>query len=694
MNNQELTEAEKEVIKKRSTKFKETDISCAKAIIQAAVNLELFTIPLYMTSMYSITGTHQISGGNNLYEGRWWPGIGPILADSPTPNPTVNKPKNIEVFNKVYKVFIEEMLHLQLVSNMATMLGVQPNFTSQELQDKEYGWTCYGKDENGTSIIPHILDFKDCRNENISLCNGLGGEQKICATINPSQARVKLGAMNEAQASLFIAIESTEDNVEKLLKPDKIKNYFPKAPFSYWTPKMTSQDLPFFGSIGHMYLTLWHYLEIEYTDGTRLLEILSGGLQRDQFNQDTNKKSPEYPGIDATIGLKSQLINIINAITDQGEGHGVVTTIKNKYPESFPQSGGLRAVLNKYQANPEALQNNYPNYNDSGIVQPGYSGRAEARIKNSAQDHFELFAQIKNIIQESNEDTYMTWDIWHSKPENKWAEDMLHPDKSIHPPFPLPSAQSIADALNQLKGEKDIHNTLSQAGVGTIKGVTSQLNTYWKNPSASFPSPAMGGSGDRLSICWAITGKVPQLWNGIAKLDRSGKMYHACQGMLIDEQTPSAENGMPRVEIYHSCKGSNNCKTEGGCGFVHGIQAGGNCGSSSVYCDDDVSIPANNSCGGHGGCAVPISASQLFPKPKESSQGKVCPEGGKMQAFEFANEGGNWKASPKSNIYYKKGDAVYDKAWEAYQIAIGKTEDTKENPPAPDNLRLAFPPST
>ena len=52
-----------------SNKF--TDIAALKAIAQAAIDVELFTIPLYMTSLYSIEGMHQINGaGNELYLGR------------------------------------------------------------------------------------------------------------------------------------------------------------------------------------------------------------------------------------------------------------------------------------------------------------------------------------------------------------------------------------------------------------------------------------------------------------------------------------------------------------------------------------------------------------------------------------------------------------------------------------------------
>jgi hypothetical protein len=49
-----LPEAPQEAIKNRPLDLLATDTAAVRAIAQAAVSVELFTIPLYMTSMYSI----------------------------------------------------------------------------------------------------------------------------------------------------------------------------------------------------------------------------------------------------------------------------------------------------------------------------------------------------------------------------------------------------------------------------------------------------------------------------------------------------------------------------------------------------------------------------------------------------------------------------------------------------------------
>ena len=118
-----------------------------KAIAQAAINVEEFTIPLYMCSMYSLVGTHQITGkGTSFYRGRWWPGLKtnantgqwPYSNKDKLPNDTsLFSATNNEIFNKIFKGFIEEMLHLQLASNLAKSLGVQPTFTDPALVDSD-----------------------------------------------------------------------------------------------------------------------------------------------------------------------------------------------------------------------------------------------------------------------------------------------------------------------------------------------------------------------------------------------------------------------------------------------------------------------------------------------------------------------------------------------------------------------------
>jgi hypothetical protein len=96
------------------------------------------------------------------------------------------------------------------------------------------------------------------------------------------------------------------------------------------------------------------------------------------------------------------------------------------------------------------------------------------------------------------------------------------------------------------------------------------------------------------------------------------------------------------------------------------------------------SAPSDNKCGTLGGCAVPISASQIFPTS------------GTMQLYNFiAGAPGKWLAEPFATMKYDKGEKVHDVAYRAYvQVMKQREKEVPADPPPPDVLRLAFPPST
>lgn len=200
----------------RPTACRKTDIAALRAIAQAAVDVELFTIPLYMGSLYSIVGMHQITGKReNFYENRWWPG------PATTPNPDHSEKKhpfntedNVLAFNTVFSVFVEEMLHLQMAANIASAMGVTPSFTSSKLQNEGHGWTCYGPEE---IRIPYIVDLTDVKLQNLKNDNPAVLEQA-----DPSKVRVNIAELSVNQILLFMAIEQPEHVAKKHQKPRKI----------------------------------------------------------------------------------------------------------------------------------------------------------------------------------------------------------------------------------------------------------------------------------------------------------------------------------------------------------------------------------------------------------------------------------------------------------------------------------------
>src|ERR1043165_4662803 len=232
-----------------------TDLAALRAIAQAAIDVELFTIPLYMTSLYSIEGMHEINGANNaLYLGRLWPGPKSKAAPANA---------NEQAFNIVFSVFIQEMLHLQMAANMASVVGARPDFTSAALQNEQHGWTCYGP---ALSVIPNIIDLKDTVNEDVA---------------------VNIGPLDADRIRLVRAIEQPEEDAKKAIKKGCEKKYFPEAPFDGWK---IGDPLPMFGTIGWMYQCYYDYLSLSYDDGSTLWQKVfkqaakSPPVQNDLFN--------------------------------------------------------------------------------------------------------------------------------------------------------------------------------------------------------------------------------------------------------------------------------------------------------------------------------------------------------------------------------------------------------------------------
>jgi len=660
-------------LKDRDPAFKDADKSALQAIVQAAVNVELFTIPLYMVSMYSIQGMHQItSKDNDFYQGRLWPGAAPNRNPESDPNPA-----NAQAFNHLFSVFIDEMLHLNLVSNIAKVLGVMPIYNDFALQNKFFGWKCYSP---YNTKIPHIIDFDD--------------------TIEPYKSiKVQLGALTREQNLLFLAIEQNDEDAKNVIVPEKLGNYFPSAPFDNWESGFQVRDLPMFGTIGSLYKCLWQYIEIEYKDETKLFDYVfnRGSLERDLFNANNAFHKAEYPKMRAMATgeidsgwAMANILDMINAITDQGEGKGVAEWIRM-------MRGMLQyaPVKEQFQPDEKALNFNYPNYTDTGKKNDP-SGNTVARTKNAVLDHHARFEAIDELLKSGK---VVTWDQWHNS-GNKWTADMLKTTGYDANKWPLPTAEDIANALNTLKEDHSNHDKLSDAACGSIAGITRVLSGFWTNETTSFPNPSMYGSGDRVSICWAIFGEFPDITRGILPKDPA-ELYHACQGLHLPNGTVE-DNNCASVSVFHSCRGSNGCRAEGGCGFVQQVgQQSSGCGHklmaenlrepaplslpNVIY-----SAPSDNVCAAFGGCAIPISDSQLYPSPPTGE------ETGPMELNDFTGPN-HIPKKLKQTLTYKKGDKVYDIAWQAYIEVLksrGIADADLPKQPAPNVLRIAFPPST
>jgi hypothetical protein len=267
-----------------------TDSLAVRALIQAACDVELWTIPLYMCAMYSIQGVYSSSAPTDPKQ-VYWPGLRPRpVSWTPGTAPSSEVASQL-AFNVVFTVFIQEMLHLQLAGNLARAMGVCPRLAMPTYNGKTI--PCVGDPGR-------LPDF-----------------QKI---------RIELGPLDENAIALFMAIERPEW---------KGSGRRPAVPFRHFDPGSATDPaqlvarLPTFGSIGHLYDCLRRYLQLKYNDGQTLWQKVyqprSSGGQLDLFTGARHGRA--YQGIPSTLDLSQsaeanwpQVLEMIDAIVAQGEG--------------------------------------------------------------------------------------------------------------------------------------------------------------------------------------------------------------------------------------------------------------------------------------------------------------------------------------------------------------------------------------
>ena len=257
--------------------------------LQWACDLELFTLPLYLTAAYSIKAP--IVNGSPRYD----PRIGWEFDDN------WNESQRAQwAFNIVYSVAIQEMLHLILARNVATALG-RTVVIDQPPAIPNY-------DTGG--IVSHILELdpKDYSED---------------ANIGPFH--VGLGPLDENQVNLFLAIEAPEELTRRERRPDDGPNTGPHAPYR---------------SIGEFYDALLTGINVCWEDLYPHENASSADLHQygAYFADDYD---PVYVGGDSQPGAapdppytpadaKRTIADILHMIIEQGEGGGQAAALVYK----------------------------------------------------------------------------------------------------------------------------------------------------------------------------------------------------------------------------------------------------------------------------------------------------------------------------------------------------------------------------
>ena len=216
--------------------------------LQAAVDVELWTIPLYLTSLYSI---EVLDKGNQATY--------PIIA------------KLIE------SVVIEEMLHLQLISNVCNALGYSPQMNIPSYKQSE------GIPFISREVPPPYSGYK-----------------------------VELGGLNKNQMQLFCVIELPQPRT---------------------TPNWSTQTK--YNSIGELYQAL----EIAIKKQWSSLYVGDANNNKQQANfTDFINKHKAGDGFSQIVNSLETALTAMEAIVEQGEGSEATEEIPAKFQPPTPST--------------------------------------------------------------------------------------------------------------------------------------------------------------------------------------------------------------------------------------------------------------------------------------------------------------------------------------------------------------------
>lgn len=423
-----------------------TDQKILRQLLQAAVDVELFTIPLYMTSLYSIQGFTVVGVEPDMQ----WPGRSPQLVDE---RASRDERVTQQAFNIIYSVYIQEMFHLQLAGNIAKAAGLDVS-----LEPPVY---------DGSSVIPYVGDLKTMK------VKGRGTPY--------ADVKVRLGPVDENQVKLFMAIE----------EPDWDVGPGPHLPLTGpVTPNTT------FGSIGHLYEAIIWYMNRKYSDCSTLWShcYKPHAPQLDAFRARDPKDAPrsdekeEYTFpvtfTDCTDADKAlqRAITMIHAIVDEGEG------------------GPLFDMLDRQHVVPREFRPNAKILEWFASVYDMPRASAQVQASENAVSHFDRFRALAESCHE-----VVTWSKWRAAHGPWRASDFIKP--GVKPTREQKQdAERRAKAYNDREVIPELDRRLSLTFTSLLNRIADDWNEP-QQPNATFPIWAMLGVSSRVKALWAAGGQ-------------------------------------------------------------------------------------------------------------------------------------------------------------------------------------------
>jgi len=499
------------------------DAKMLKALVKLAADVELFTIPLYMTSLYSIAGIKSQTNGTVV------PYIGPSLSYS------LQGKASQKAYNIIYSVYIQEMLHLQLALNIGNVLGVKAELVQPN----------YPPNPDNPNWIPCL------------------GELKHLNPVKyPEFAHVEatLGELNENSINMFMAIELPD---EDSLVPA------PAVPLACTPEAVATQT---FGGIGNLYHIIERYMDFEYPaheGGSYSLfehcytaaassDIVQVDMFGDVYANMTRAITPGASVQDAYAGVKQ----MIAAIISEGEGS---SRSNNNFVNKDYRPGGDNAIPT------DVLWDTYSHW-----------ARFEA-VKSFYQDVLTWPKwRFERELINPGEGPWLWTDLVTDPLATNTAKHAIGSEEVARQMADAWNTPSIGGQLNDILNSTfnqfltSINNSWSATQntfpMAAMKSISSRVTSVWAAGAVpEFAKPASSGSSTSLHACQGLNtevenGKAPGYCDCATAIAHTCAQTNSCAnqggcGYLLEE------NGSPVTTSGPSfVPGQNTAALNGGCG--------------------------------------------------------------------------------------------------------------------------------
>ena len=495
----------------------ETDKQILRDLVQSAIDVELFTIPLYMTALYSITGRQATTDGS----------VFPYMG--PTESYTQQGLHAQRAYNVIYSVYIQEMLHLQLAMNIANIIGHKPT-----LKQPEY---------SGDNTIAGLGTLGDL-NERYA------------------DVKVELGPLNENSINLFLAIELPDEdsNVEP-----------PDVPFE--GNKIPDE----FGGIGNLYHAIEKYMAFTYEghDSKTLFSFCyqeaarnaalaalpsetdpGGNGQIVLVNQFTGQDAYSHMTLELTPGASvekafAEVTDMINGIVSEGEG-GSKNNNNFVSPNYRPDQSDLAV---------DVLWDTYSHYARFELVAefiekvetwPKWwcaNGPNPWTWEDFVADPLPLKQQnLTCELAAQKALAELRASAWNDPSTCKDLNDILNA-----------TFNQFLDSLNQIwAGEA------TTFPMDAMRAISSRVTSVWAaNGTPEFKKPEAGDGESELHACQGLN-TVQEDGHDIGQCHCATGVAHTCAGTNSCKYQGGC--GYANAEYPSFIPGQNDCKNQGGCG--------------------------------------------------------------------------------------------------------------------------------